>query len=86
MDNDQIGVYRIVPCGESIGLADEAGWIPIMLANREAALLMIGILISRGYHRTMPLMEVLQNTYNKARPPVDVTVQHIVQTAEEWKE
>lgn len=80
---ERIGRFKLYPpvppklggTGNGWGLADETGWLPLMLADRDACLMVIGMILAG---LTEEDLEKLRDRYNRARPIVNVTTEHLI--------
>jgi hypothetical protein len=59
--------------GSGWGLSWNEMWLSVILADRDACILFAGLFLGDAEE----LMQQLNQTYNRARPSVNVTVAHI---------
>lgn len=76
---EKIGEFKLWPPmpghdEDGWGLSDGSGWLPVMLADRDACLALI-VMLDNGLPYAA-LIE-LQDKYNCADPTVDVTTEHL---------
>lgn len=64
------------PDGTGWGIADGGGWLPVILADRDACLIVMAMVLGGV---DIGELDKLHDRYNCATPSVNVTVEHLKQ-------
>lgn len=81
---EQLGAFSLyAPEAGSAGwsIAFQGSWLPVLCADRDACLLVAGLVLADSVDATDRLLLELRDTYNRATPPVAVTVEHVLRHA-----
>lgn len=77
---EEIGPFRLFPPQPEAektewSMSDGGGWLPVLLEDRDAGLLIAGFLLAGG---PFAYLEELRDRYNHADPSAAVTSKHII--------
>ncbi len=78
---EQVGPFQLFGPDPARGktewsMADGAGWLPVLLADRDTCLLLGGWLLAAD--ETAPTLKRLRDRFNRATPSVAITVEDFV--------